>query len=65
MGCFQVHDFIRGTTIAFPRALTGKPVSHKEHDILRPNPEAAALVLRHVEVLGVLGARPEPETRTQ
>ena len=61
MGCFQIHDFIRGTTIALPRAMVGQSDNHEGCDILRPNREATTLVLRHVAALEALNTELRPE----
>jgi hypothetical protein len=65
MGCFQVHDFITGTTIALPRAIIGQSANHDVWDVLRPNSEAAALVSRHVEALHALNTRQQSDTKAQ
>jgi hypothetical protein len=53
MNCLHVHDFIKGTTIALPRANLSQPVDRERWDIFHPNQEAAELVLRHVDALKI------------
>lgn len=51
MICFHVHDFIRGTKIALPRPVKGRPNRSFQWDIVRPNKGAERIVLCHLEAL--------------
>ncbi len=51
MGCTQIYDFIRGTTIHLPRPPRINSDHHEHLDVLRPSKEAEELVSRHIERL--------------
>jgi hypothetical protein len=65
MSCFQVHDFINGTTIGLPRPVADPSGSRRGWDILRPNAKAELLVARHAEMLSALDSAQKAKTAIQ
>jgi hypothetical protein len=67
MSCFQVHDFINGTTIDLPHPVdvVDPSGSRRGWDILRPNAKAESLVARHAEMLAALDSAQKAKTAIQ
>lgn len=61
MICTHVHDFIRGTKIALPRARSGKSIRPLQWDIVRPNRSADRIVARHLKALEAFKAPGRPK----
>lgn len=61
MSCSHVHDFIKGTTIALPRAVVSQSPDREVFDILRPSSKAAVLVSQHTETLNRLSINRKPK----
>jgi hypothetical protein len=61
MICSQLHDFIRGTTIALPHPGTKKSIDPSHWDIVRPNESADRMVLRHLKSLEAIKGPDRPK----
>ena len=57
----NVHDFIKGTTIALPRTVVSQSPDREAFDILRPSRKAAVLVSQHLEALDLLHINRQPK----